>query len=102
MQGKKKKTHDESDDFESNSILVLGRERGVSKNDDELRKEVYETRENGHRRQKRRGFCVCLFICLNNRAKCCKETKYNEELRGKFLIWQFQGNCGNRKQNGMG
>ena len=43
---KKKKTHDVTDDFESNNILVLGRERGVSKNDDELRKEVYETREN--------------------------------------------------------
>ena len=100
MQEKKKK-HDKTNDFESSNILVLGRERGVSKNDDELRKEVYETRENCHRSQKRRGFCVCLFICLNNRAKYCKETKYNKELRGKFLIWQFQGN-GNRKQNGMG
>lgn len=60
MQGKKKK-HDESDDFESNSILVLGRERESAKMMMNLGKGAYETERTvieGKREE------VSVFACL--------------------------------------
>lgn len=80
-----KKIHDDGNDFKSNNTEVLGRERGASKND-EIMREVEEIRENCITEGKREEVLVfCLFVCLNNRAKHCRETRYHEELRNRIL-----------------
>lgn len=55
-------------------------------------REVEEARENSVIEGKREEVSVfCLFVCLNNRAKCCRETKYNEELKNRILDLAVSG-----------